>query len=140
MRLPHKTLAIWLVLILAVILMFQFYAQESQNDIADFNYEKFYAAIENQEIESVIFNEKTGQISGKIKPAFKEKHKGEEFNIYASTGDESFKFVKDNGLIPSYDRSDNNSFIQSLLISWLPILVIIFFFFFFFSTASGRWW
>ena len=137
MRLPHKTLAIWLVLILAVILMFQFYAQESQNDIVDFNYEKFYAAIENQEIESVIFNEKTGQISGKVKPAFKEKHKGEEFNIYASTGDESFKFVKDNGLIPSYDRSDNNSFIQSLLISWLPILVIIFFFFFFFRQLQA---
>ena len=137
MRLPHKTLAIWVVLVLAVILMFQFYAQQSQSEIPDFSYEKFYAAIENKEIESVVFNEKTGQISGKIKPAFKEKYKGDEFNIYGSTGDESFKFVKDNGLIPSYDRSDNNSFIQSLLISWLPILVIIFFFFFFFRQLQA---
>ena len=137
MRLPHKTLAIWLVLVLAVILIFQFYAQQSQNKIPDFNYEKFYAAMENKEIESVIFNEKTGQISGKLKPAFKEKYQGDEFSIYGSTGDESFKFVRDNGLIPSYDRSDNNSFIQSLLISWLPILVIIFFFFFFFRQLQA---
>ena len=137
MRLPHKTLAIWLVLILGVILMFQFYAQQSQNKIPDFSYEKFYAAIENKEIESIIFNEKTGQISGKVKPAFKEKYEGDEFNIYGSTGDESFKFVKDNGLIPSYDRSDNTSFIQSLLITWLPILVIIFFFLFFFRQLQA---
>ena len=137
MRLPHKTFAIWLVLVLAVILIFQFYAQQSQNKIPDFNYEKFYAAVENKEIESVIFNEKTGQISGTVKPAFKGKYKGDEFSIYGSTGDESFKFVRDHGIIPSYDRSDNNSFIQSLLISWLPILVIIFFFFFFFRQLQA---
>ena len=137
MRLPHKTFAIWLVLVLAVILIFQFYAQQSQNKIPDFNYEKFYAAVENKEIESVIFNEKTGQISGTVKPAFKGKYEGDEFSIYGSTGDESFKFVRDHGIIPSYDRSDNNSFIQSLLISWLPILVIIFFFFFFFRQLQA---
>lgn len=117
--------------------MFQFYAKQSQNKIPDFNYEKFYAAIENKEIKSVMFNEKTGQISGKVKSAFKEKYKGEEFIIYGSTGDESFKFVKENGIIPSYSREDNNSFIQSLLISWLPILVIIFFFFFFFRQIQA---
>ena len=116
--------------------MFQFYAKQSQNKIPDFNYEKFYAAVENKEIKSVTFNEKTGRISGKVKAAFKTKYKGEEFNIYGSTSDESFKFVKENGIIPSYSREDNDSFIQSLLISWLPILIIIFFFFFFFRQLQ----
>ena len=141
---PHKkkafsTFFLWLMLVASVIVVFQFYVEQTQDNIADFDYGKFYTAVENNEIESVIFYEHTGQISGEVKPAFQEKYQGKKFNIYGATGEESFKFLKENGIIPSYARSDD-SLIYKVIMTWLPLLVIILFFFFIFRQiqAGGR--
>lgn len=132
MRLFNRTFILWIFLIFTVITIFQFHSMQSQSTkIKDFNYEKFYAAVENKEIQNITFNEETGEISGEIKPAFEDKYEGTEFSIYGTTGDESFKFLKENGIIPNYIRPEDNTFLQTLLISWLPILIIMVVFFFF---------
>lgn len=144
MRFPNKTktFLLWLFLILMVATVFQLHEMEDQNEeIAEFDYQKFYQAVENREVQNVTFNEQTSQISGQIKPEFQQKYEGSEFTIFGTTGDESFKFLKENGIIPNYIRSNNNTLIQGLLISCLPILLIVIFFVFFFrwiNSGGGR--
>ena len=76
----------------------------------------------------------------KIKTAFEKKHKGKEFSIYGTTGDESFKFLKDNGIIPNYIRSDRNFFSPKSLDQLASSLDHYCSFLLFLQTATNRWW
>ena len=137
MRFPNKTFLLWMGLVLITMMLFQFHAKRTQvPEIKDFNYEKFYTAIENQELQNITLNEETGEISGEVRPAFEHKYEGKKFTIYGTTGDEAFKFLKENGIIPNYTRPEDHTFLQSILISWLPILLLVVFFFFFFRQLQ----
>lgn len=136
MRSPVKTLAFWAVLVSVGLLLFQAYHHQHKPIIADFNFSKFSQAIEAHHVASVTFKQDTGEISGEIKPEFEEKYGGRYFNIYGETGEAGLKFVKDNGIVPNYDRAENSGLIQSIFVNWLPLVIIFAMFFFIFRQIQ----
>ncbi len=124
MRSPQKTLALWAMLVVVAILLFQMYEAQRQTLIRDFDYPKFLKALEAKEVESVTFNKDNGEIEGDIKNEFRDKYSGRHFQILGNVDSEGFKLVRENGITPKYVGSDN-SFVSSMFFSWLPLIVII---------------
>ncbi len=131
MRSPQKTLALWAVLVVVAILLFQMYEHQRQSVIANFNYSKFIEALERNEIQSVTFREDSREIVGEVKPEFEKQYGGKTFSIVGNTGDSGFEALKKYGIIPNYEHSESNGLLQALLINWLPLLLIIGMFMFF---------
>jgi len=134
MKSTQKTLALWALLIVVAVILFQFYEQKNQLSINDFNYSKFIAAVKEKEIkpDSISFNQAAGEISGEIKDEFKNKYdNATKFTIVGNTDEQSFKILQDNGYTPNYIKSEGNGFLQSLFINWLPLIIIFVMFMFF---------
>ena len=74
MRSAQKTFALWAILAVVSILLFQMYEKERQTMIKNFDYPKFHEAVKNKHIESVTFNKESGEIEGEIKEDFVEKY------------------------------------------------------------------
>ncbi len=125
MKQAQKTLALWVFLVIIAVFVFQAWEVRHEKMIQGFNYSKFSEAVKASEIDSVTFRPETGEIMGEVKPDFAEKHGGKSFSIVGNTTDEGFKFLKDNGIVPNYDRGDSSGALSSFLINWLPALLIL---------------
>lgn len=125
MKSAQKTLALWILLMILGVALYQAYETRQDKMIMGFNYSKFMDAVANKEIASVTLREDTGEIIGEVKPEFEKKYDGRSFMIFGNTGDEGFKFLRQNEVAVNYERGDKNSFWQSILINWLPVLLII---------------
>ncbi len=137
MKKAQKTFALWMFLFLIVILSFQFYSKKQDELVSDFNYQKLHTAVLSGDVSSVTFSEKTGEITGEFTQEAKDKYGGTSFSIIGNTGDESFKFLKENNIIPNYVSNDKKSFFQSMLISWLPLIIIVVLFVLFFRQLQA---
>ena len=120
----QKTATLWILVILATIIVIQFYEQSRQTVITDFTYPRFVEALKEKKIKDVVFSKETQEISGEIKPEFEKEFNGKKFRLVGNTDEEGFKLVMSNGLIPSYDKSQANSLVYTLFSNYLPILLI----------------
>ena len=139
MKKAQKTFVLWMFLFLLVILSFQFYSKNQDETARDFDYQKLHTAVAEGEVSSVTFNEKTGEITGEFvdEAGVHNKYGGKSFSIIGNTGDESFKFLRENNIIPNYVSNDRRTFLQSMLISWLPLIIIIALFVLFFRQLQA---
>lgn len=124
MKNAQKTLALWFFLVLIALFVFQAWEVRQETMVRDFNYAKFTEAVVAGEVASVTFNPETGEIKGELKPEFENKYKGRVFRILGNTSDEGFRFLKEHGLIPNYEKSESAGMFASFLINWLPALLI----------------
>ncbi len=133
MRSSQKTMALWALLIVLAIVLYQFYDQRLQGAIRDFNFNKFIAAVENKEVkpDSIVINKNAETYTGQIKPEFKDKYGGETFSVTGNTSDYYVNKLDEYGIKPNYVNTDNGSFLNSVLFSWMPLLVIFLMFMFF---------
>lgn len=125
MKSAQKTVALWFLLVIMAVFLFQAYENRQQTMINDFNYSKFYQAVKAGELESVTFRSDTGEILGEVKSEFEKKYNGKSFIITGNTGDEGYKFLIENGITPNYEKGEKNSFLQSFFINWLPLILIV---------------
>ena len=124
MRSTQKTLALWFFLIIMAVFLFQAYESKHQKTIADFNYSKFAQSVKDGEIASATFRIDTNEIVGEVKPEFEKKYGGSQFVIVGNQ-DEGYKLLQEQGITPNYERSENNGFLQTFLINWLPLILIV---------------
>lgn len=125
MRSAQKTMALWALLVVGAILLFQMYETQRQNTITDFNFSKFRVAIEKGQIASVTFRQDSDEIIGEVKPGLEKELGGKYFTIIGNTGDEGYKLVTQNGLTPNYEKSESHGIFMTVLVNWLPIILII---------------
>ena len=137
MKQNQKTIALWLFIGIVAVLIIQAVSLKHKSTIADFNYSKFYEAVKNKEVESITIRQETSEILGVVKPEFESKYGGQNFVITGNTNDEGFKFLKDNGIIPNYERNESNSLLGSFLLNWLPLILIVGFFIFMFRQIQA---
>lgn len=126
MKSTQKTFALWFFLIILAVLMFQNFEQKKSENIENFNYSKLMKAVELGEVkvDSVVIRQDTGEITGEIDPKFTTKYNGSKFTIVGNVGDKTYEELKKFGIIPNYEKGENNSLFQSFLINWLPLLLI----------------
>ncbi|MCB0342346.1 MAG: ATP-dependent metallopeptidase FtsH/Yme1/Tma family protein [Pseudobdellovibrionaceae bacterium] len=137
MRTSQKTLAMWAIFAVVIVLLYQMYEVQNREIIRDFNYSKFEQAVKNKEIKegSIVFRD--GEILGEIDAPFLEGYRGKRFQIVGNTEtDGGYKLLKDNGYIPNYERADN-SLLTSVFLNWLPLILIFGLFIFLFRQLQA---
>jgi len=125
-------MALWALLIVVAVLFFQMYERQATTMIRDFTYQKFVQALDQDEVikDSVVFHQATNEIEGQLNDAGEKAFGGKRFKISGNTSDKGFELLREKGITPNYVNSDN-SFMTSVLLNWLPLLIIIGMFMFF---------
>ena len=127
MKSSQKVFAFWLAAIIFGIITLQYYQVRQQRNIQDFDFNKFMAAVEKQEIdtEKLTIRLETGEFIGEVKPEFKNKYGGTHFSFIGNPGDKVYEDLRKNGITPKYERADSGSALTIFLTSWLPLFVIV---------------
>ncbi|MBU0661669.1 ATP-dependent metallopeptidase FtsH/Yme1/Tma family protein, partial [Patescibacteria group bacterium] len=121
----HKTIALWLVIVLMVIAVLHIMNQpmETQEKVS---FSDFMAAVESNEIESVTIQE--DEYRGKFKPGYR---KGIHFETIGPIDSErALDLLSKSDTKIEYMKKRETPLWQSILISWLPMLLLFGFFFF----------
>ncbi|MBN1115011.1 MAG: ATP-dependent zinc metalloprotease FtsH [Oligoflexia bacterium] len=126
MKQSHKTLALWLALLLMFISVFNIFRSEGKKSV-DINFSIFVKDLEAGKIAEVTFKGEN-KISGKYKPEYNE---GRFFKTIGDTGPETFKLSRANGIIPNYEEEEKASLWQQILINWGPMILLFVLFFVF---------
>lgn len=137
---PAKSLAFWLVIILAFILIYSVYSSSSK-DVAEISYSEFLKQLENDNIASVTFIER--EIEGKLKAetalvSGNTPGRFTKFKARIPFEDNSFTLVdrlEKGGVIISAKTEGPNYF--SVLISIAPWFLLIFIWLFFLRQMQG---
>ncbi len=129
MKAPQKTLAIWVILLVIGVLVFQMYETQRNTVVRDFDNPKFVKALQAKQVASVVFNRATGEIEGEFNEAGQKEFGGIRYKFVGNTDTDGYKEVKENGLIPKYINTDNS--VMMSLFNWLPLVLIFLMFMFF---------
>lgn len=127
MRKQQKTLMLWIVVILIMAFVMKVLEQKSTSSPKPINFSNFITAVENGNVKEVTFQGEN-TIQGKFKEGYEG---GTYFELTGNTGDETFRILKNAGIIPNYKREEKQGFLATLLINWLPMILLFLFFFFF---------
>jgi cell division protease FtsH len=124
----YKNLSMWLVIGLAMILLFNLF-NKPQSHVNSIKYSEFIAKVENKSINSVRIDGDTitGTISG-----------GEEFKtVYPINDNELIPMLRQAGIDITVKEAERQNWLMSILISWFPMLLLIGVWIFFMRQMQG---
>ncbi len=125
MKQSHKTLALWLIMILGAITILHFMSAQP-HDVERISFSQFIHAVENGEIESVSIQEDT--YTGQFKPGYNDGKRFETVGLINS--EKAFELLSKSDAEVKYERKKETPFWQHFLVSWLPMIILFAFFFF----------
>jgi cell division protease FtsH len=111
----YKNLALWLVISLVMIMLFNMMTQPGR-EMKPVPYSTFLASVEQGEVTEVVI--KGADIQGTYSD-------GSSFKTYAPDDPDLISGLRDKGVSIKAEPDENNSFWMSLLVSWGPILLLI---------------
>jgi cell division protease FtsH len=126
MRKQQKTLMLWIVVILIMAFVMKVLEQKTVS-AKNIQFSNFITAVESGNVKEVTF-QGDNTIQGRFKDGYEN---GSYFELTGNTGDETFRILKQAGIIPNYKREEKQGFLATLLINWLPMILLFLFFFFF---------
>ena len=128
MKPSHKTVALWLVLILLFASLFKIFDPGNRNR-KEIKFSEFIQLVKENKIAEVTFKA-DHLIVGTYKEAPADGHK-----LFETIGDTEnskvFEILEKNNIIPNYERIEKTPVWQQALISWFPMLLLFVFFFLF---------
>ncbi|MAZ48036.1 MAG: cell division protein FtsH [Halobacteriovoraceae bacterium] len=126
MKRQQKTLAMWILIILSMAFLMRALEPQKRN-VSKITYSDFITEVESGNIAEVTFQGET-TIQGKFVDNYKE---GNTFELVGNTGEQTFKILKEQGIIPNYKETEKNSVFMKLFLNWFPILLLVGIFIFF---------
>jgi cell division protease FtsH len=132
MRQTQKTMALWAILLVVSIVLFQMYATTKGTNINHdkFKYPQYLQALKDHKVKSVKIQ--TGgqdagptEISGELDASLKDQYGGVHYNVDGPPMQIAHEEAVANGVEPEYQRADSNGLLQNLLVSWLPLILIV---------------
>ncbi len=133
MKKQQKTLALWVVLVLLMVFLVKMFDQREELRRKVPNAE-FFSAVESGRVAEVTFKG-NDTLLGKFKEGY---DNGVLFEVTGSTGDETIKFLRKNGITPNYEKEEKQSLLSTIFVNWFPmILLFVIFFFFLRQMQSG---
>jgi len=122
----HKTIALWIVIILLSISILHFFnAKPTLRNKVSFS--EFISAVEQKQVESVVIRE--DEYQGKFKDSYKDGSFFETLGPVSS--DKAFEILAKSDAQIRYEKPKETPMWQQILISWMPMLLLFGFFFFF---------
>jgi len=128
MKPSHKTVALWIVLILLFASLFKIF-DPGNHHRKELKFSDFIASVKAGDVKEVTFKA-DNLITGEYKDPVKS---GQKF--FETVGDTEngkvFEILETNNIIPNYERAEKTPIWQQVLISWFPMLLLFVFFFLF---------
>ena len=128
MKPSHKTVALWLVLILLFASLFKVFDPGNRHR-REIKFSEFVAMVKEGKVADVTFKQ-DNTITGTFKEAAPDGRK-----FFETVGDTSnpkvFEILEKSSIVPNYERVEKTPVWQQLLLSWLPMLLLFGFFFIF---------
>ena len=131
MKQSHKTILLWVFLILLFVTIWQLSKSNNRGD--EIPWSDFLAKSKNKEIATITI--KGSEITGKTKDNKKYMTRGPRINYEAS------KFLHSNNIKIEYKKEDQNPLWINILANWLPMIFLFLIFFFFMrqlQTGGGK--
>ena len=128
MKPSHKTVALWLVLILLFASLFKVFDPGSRNR-REIKFSEFVQYVKDGKVADVTFKS-DNLIVGDFKEAGPDGRKHFE-TVGDSSNPKVFEILEKNSIIPNYERNEKTPVWQQILISWFPMLLLFVFFFLF---------
>ena len=123
----QKNLALWLVISLLMIMLFNMMTQKDTEQ-KKLNYTEFLSAVDSGQVTSITFQ--GNQVSGVLDD-------GSKFQTYAPMDEQLIPELKEKGVVLDAKPVDDQGFWFTLLISWGPILLLIAVWIFFMRQMQG---
>lgn len=128
MKSTHKTIALWLVLILLFAGLFKVFDPGTKSK-KELKFSQFVELIRQKKVEEVTFRTDS-TIVGTLKEPLADGRR-----YFETVGDVNnakiFDILQENGVTPNYERAEKTPVWQQILISWFPMALLFLFFFFF---------
>ena len=124
----YKNLALWMVIGLVVVLLFNVFGGLTEKNTFEPNYSDFLKNVEAGRVESVTI--RGNLVTGKLKD-------GGDFRTYIVDSPDFVKTLRDKGVRISVKPLDQNPWYMSLLISWFPMVLLIGVWIFFMRQMQG---
>lgn len=128
MRFNYKGLLVWLGIIVIVFFLINISQLAGSKPLQELNMTEFRAKVKAGEIKEVTID--GIEFKGKL-------NNDTEFTVIGPSGERTMEFLSENNVPTTYVKPDDDSFLQSLLISWLPMLVFVLLFIFFMRQMQG---
>ncbi len=123
----QKNLALWLVISLLMIMLFNMVTQKDTEQ-KQINYTEFLSAVDSGKVSSITFQ--GNQVTGNYDD-------GGKFQTYAPRDEQLISELKDKGIVITAKPVDDQGFWFTLLVSWGPILLLIAVWIFFMRQMQG---
>ena len=124
----YKNLALWMVIGLVVVLLFNVFGGLSEKSAFEPNYSDFLRNVDAGLVQSVTI--RGNLVTGKLKD-------GGEFRTYVVESQDFVKLLRDKNVKISVRPVDQNPWYMSLLISWFPMILFIGVWIFFMRQMQG---
>ncbi len=128
MKFNYKSLLVWLAIIVVVFFLINISQLTGSKNIAEINMTEFRSRVIAGEIEKVIID--GVEYRGTMKD-------GKDFIVIGPSGERTMEFLAQNKVPTTYVKPDDDSFLQALLVSWLPMLIFVGIFIFFMRQMQG---
>lgn len=111
----YKNLALWLVISLMVILLFNMFNHPGQSKL-EISYSEFMAAVSSGDVNQVTIQ--GNEIYGKDK-------KGDSFRTFVPNDPDLIRVLRDKGVQITAKAAEESPWFMTILISWFPMLLLI---------------
>ena len=127
MKPSHKTVALWLVLILAFASLFKVFDQGNRTR-REIKFSEFIEYVKEGKVADVTYKA-DDLIVGQFKDSGPDGRKF--FETVGPDNPKVYDILEKNNITPNYERSEKTPIWQQVLISWFPMLLLFLFFFLF---------
>ncbi len=127
MKSSHKTLALWLVLILIFASLFKAFEGGTRNK-KDLKFSEFVQLVKEGKVTDVTFKV-DNIIAGNLKEPGPDGRKTFE-TVGDTNNSKIFELLEKNNIIPNYERVEKSPRLEQFLMNWLPMIVFFLLFFF----------
>jgi len=123
----NKNLALWIVIVLMMILLYNIFSQQ-QTSQAEINYTEFLSMVGNDEIKQVVIQGQELRVTD---------DKGGQFNVYAPRDNDLISILRNEGVSIKAKPEQETPWFISVLVSWLPMILLIAIWIFFMRQMQG---
>ena len=111
----YKNLALWLVITLMMVMLYNLFSQQQQNE-ANISYTEFLSMVDEERIAEVLIQGQELLVTDLNRGRFK---------VYAPQDADLIKILRDRGVSISAKPPAESPWYMSVLVSWFPMLILI---------------
>ena len=124
----NKNLALWIVVALMMVMLYNLFATQPQNQVEELGYSEFLSMVEGQRIADVVIQGDELTVTDT---------NGNTRKVYAPSDNDLVRILRENGVDITAKPEEETPWLVSVLVSWFPFLLLIGVWIFFMRQMQG---